>query len=62
LDLFIPAKMTTPVNGGTNKFMVKDRGLSVDKNYYSEGFQQQGTLKNNHYRAGNNQLGKVINI
>ena len=41
---------------------MKDRGLSVDKNYSSLCFQQYNTLKNTVYKAENNRVGEVINI
>lgn len=62
MDLFIPAKLTNPMKGETNKIIMKDRGLSVDKNYSSLCFQQYSTLKNNHYLIGNKYIARVINI
>ena len=41
---------------------MKDRGLSVDKNYSYLCFQQYSTLKNNHYLIGNKYIALVINI
>jgi hypothetical protein len=62
MDLFIRAKMTTPLKGETNKIIMKDRGLPVHKNYSYSGFQQYSTLKNNHYCIGNKYIAQVINI